>query len=351
MAMRIKTIQKHKLFPEHYTPKLDYWRTQKAIQLIKSEFPKALSKQLNLIRVSAAKFLKKGTGLQDDLAGLQEPVGFRTKDGDEVEIVHSLAKWKRYTLGKYEFKTGSGLYTDMDAIRKDEETSPIHSIYVDQWDWEKVISPRAKSLSYLKDTARSIYSSMKETEKAVASKFPELKPALPEDIAFIHSEDLLEMYPDKSPKEREKLIAKEYGAVFIIGIGHSLRDGKPHDLRAADYDDWSSITSRRTRGLNGDIIVWDRVREDALEISSMGIRVGKTALKAQARLMAQEQILSQPFQRSILSGELPQSIGGGIGQSRLCMLLLQKAHIGEVQSSVWPQDVEEEFEERGVALL
>lgn len=331
---------------------LDYFETQEAIKQVKDIFSKTLSDKLKLHRVSAPKFLKAGTGLQDDLAGTQVPVSFRVKHEEKpIEIVHSLAKWKRHILGKYSFPVGTGLYTDMDAVRKDEDISEIHSVYVDQWDWERVIQQDQRTLGYLKQTVELIYSAMKETEKCINAMHPLLYPRLPKTITFMHSEQLQKKYPDLSPKERERKAAKDHGAIFIIGIGQALTDGKPHDLRAADYDDWSTLTSPETRGLNGDIIIWDELREDALELSSMGIRVDAEALRIQAELTDQRYILKQPYQKSILQGTLPYSIGGGIGQSRLCMALLQKAHIGEVQSSVWPDLVEREFEVRGIPLL
>ncbi|HII72596.1 TPA: aspartate--ammonia ligase, partial [Candidatus Woesearchaeota archaeon] len=290
--------------------------------------------------------------LQDDLAGTQVPVSFVMKHtGDTVEVVHSLAKWKRYTLGKHGFRHGTGIYTDMDAIRKDEETSPIHSIYVDQWDWERVISREERSLDFLKQVVGSIYDALKETEKLVSREFPELLPRLPGKIHFVHSEELEEMFPDLTPKEREHAIAERLGAVFLIGIGAPLKSGEPHDLRAADYDDWITPTSPKTRGLDGDIIVWDPVRKTSLELSSMGIRVDADSLKKQLAHMGLESREGLEFHKGVLEDTLPLSIGGGIGQSRLCMFMLQKAHIGEVQSSVWPEHVEVEFKEKGVHLL
>lgn len=336
------------MMTKKYKPKLGFAETEKGIKLIKDSFERKLARKLNLLRVTAPKFLLRGTGLQDDLAGTQEPVGFRTKFLEEgIEIVHSLAKWKRHTLGLRGFPVGRGIYTDMDAIRKDELASEIHSIYVDQWDWELAIRARDRKLPYLKRVVRRIYSAILETELEVSTRFPRLKRRLPRKIEFLQSEELVREYPGLGPAERELEIAKRFGAVFIIGIGHELSDGRPHDLRAADYDDWSTQT-REGRGLNGDIIVWDSVREKPLEISSMGIRVDASALEYQlekAGLGARKEL---PFHRGILEGKLPQSIGGGIGQSRLCQLLLQKAHIGEVQSSVWPEETHREF---GEAIL
>jgi len=320
--------------------------TEIGIKLIKDTFEKTLAGKLQLVRVTAPRFLKKGTGLQDDLAGTQVPVSFKTKFGEGVEIVHSLAKWKRYKLGKLGLKVGYGIYTDMDAIRKDERVSPIHSIYVDQWDWEKVISKKDRTISFLKKTVSSIYDAILETAFIVGKEFgPKRK--LPPEITFIHAEELEKKYPKLSPLDREKEIAREYGAVFIIGIGHPLSSGKPHDMRAADYDDWCTPTDKGY-GLNGDIILWDEVRKDAIEISSMGIRVDAKALKKQMEMMEMDK---EEFHDKVIDGELPLTIGGGIGQSRLCMFLLKKAHIGEVHSSVWPEEMIMECEKKGIALL
>ncbi|MFH1506132.1 MAG: aspartate--ammonia ligase [archaeon] len=329
--------------PKGYRPTLDFFQTEKAIKLVKDTFEKKLAEKLCLQRVSAPRFLKTGTGLQDDLAGTQVPVDFKaTYTGDTLEMVHSLAKWKRYALGKYGFKLGTGLYTDMDAIRKDEELSDIHSIYVDQWEWEKVIEKQERTLLFLKQTVKDIYKAILETEETVCEMFPELECALPKEIKFISTQELEDMYPELSSSEREDKITEKHRAIFLISIGSKLKSDKPHDLRAADYDDWT---------LNGDIIVWDSVRKKALEISSMGIRVDAKALLKQLKLRGQEDRKDLKFHRGILEGKLPLSIGGGIGQSRLCMLLLQKAHIGEVQSSVWPKHVEEEFMEKKIVLL
>jgi aspartate--ammonia ligase len=340
------------MIPEQYKPKLDFFETEKAIKLVKDTFEKKLAEKLKLQRVSAPKFLITGTGLQDDLAGTQMPVSFRTKfSKSPVEVVHSLAKWKRHALGRYGFKRGTGLYTDMDAIRKDEDISPIHSIYVDQWDWERIVSKEERSIEFLKETVRKIWKAILETEEVIEAEFLRVKAKLPMEIKFIHAEELEELYPDLTPKEREKAIAKKYRAVFIIGIGHPLASGKPHDIRAADYDDWITHTGEGKRGLNGDIIVWDDIREDALELSSMGIRVAAESLLEQLKHMGLEERKDLEFHKAVLEEKLPLTIGGGIGQSRLCMLLLQKAHIGEVQSSIWPKEVEEEFEQRGIPLL
>jgi len=343
MKQALKLQMEKAMLPSGYKSKLDFIQTQRAIKVVKDSFERKLATALSLIRVSAPRFLKLGKGLQDDLAGTQVPVSFTLKHtGDTVEIVHSLAKWKRFALGRYDFKHGTGLYTDMDAVRKDEELSPIHSIYVDQWDWEKVISTDDRSIEFLKKTVKKIYSAIVETEKVVEKEFPEIKARLPEEITFLHTMEVERMYPDLTSKEREDAIAKAYGAVFLIGIGHLLESGEPHDLRAADYDDWR---------LNGDIIIWDKTREKSLELSSMGVRVDADSLKEQLKHMGLEDRKELEFHKGILDDKLPLSIGGGIGQSRLCMALLHKAHIGEVQSSIWPTTVEEEFKEKGVPLL
>ncbi|PIZ52459.1 aspartate--ammonia ligase [Candidatus Woesearchaeota archaeon CG_4_10_14_0_2_um_filter_33_13] len=338
--------------PKGYTPKLDFFATEAAIKLVKDTFEEKLAKKLSLHRVTAPRFLIVGDGLQDDLAGTQTPVSFKAKHtSTPIEVVHSLAKWKRYALGKYEFKHGTGLYTDMDAIRKDEDLDEIHSLYVDQWDWERVVSKDERSLDFLKSIVKKIYAAILETHKHVVKEFPVLKRELPESITFLHTEELEELYPSLSAKDREKEIAKKYGAVFLIGIGHPLKSGLPHDVRATDYDDWVTETSVGKRGLNGDILVWDSVREDVLELSSMGIRVAAESLLIQLKHMGLEERKDLAFHKAVLEEKLPLTIGGGIGQSRLCMFLLQKAHIGEVQASVWPKEVEEEFASRRIPLL
>ena len=336
-------LEKREIIPKDYKPKLDLFQTEKAIKLVKDTFERKLAKKLDLLRVSAPRFLKIGRGLQDDLAGTQIPVGFKTKFTDKrIEMVHSLAKWKRFTLGRYGFKLGTGLYTDMDAVRKDEDISEIHSVYVDQWDWELIISKEQRTLEFLKEIVRKIYSAILETEEIIEKEFPELKRKLAKEIKFISAQELEELYPKLTPKQREDKIAEKFGAVFIIGIGGKLKSGKVHDLRAADYDDWE---------LCGDIIVFDFVRKKSLELSSMGVRVDKKSLLKQLKEMELEHRKELEFHKAILENKIPLTIGGGIGQSRLCMLLLQKAHIGEVQSSVWPEEVEKEFERRGIVLL
>jgi len=335
-----------------YKQQLGLMATERGIKLIKDTFEQELSRGLDLQRVSAPKFLEVGDGLQDDLAGTQEPVSFRVKHRPaNIEIVHSLAKWKRMALSRYGFAPDTGLYTDMDAIRKDEDVSEIHSIYVDQWDWEKRITPEYRNLDYLKETVRSIYLAMRKTEQIVHEAFPIIEPRMPHQITFIHSAELEKRWPEHTPKEREELAAKEYGAFFLIGIGAKLASGKPHDLRAADYDDWITENSDGYQGLNGDIIVFDHTRGRAMELSSMGIRVSPESLKAQLSEMGQEERLSWSFHRGVIDGSIPLSIGGGIGQSRLCMLLLHKMHIGEVQASIWPDSMIEEYAKIGVSFL
>ena len=344
--------KKGEILPKGYSPKLEFFDTERAIKLVKDTFEKKLAEKLSLSRVTAPRFLMVGDGLQDDLAGTQVPVSFKVKHtSTPIEVVHSLAKWKRFALGKCGFKHGVGLYTDMDAIRKDEDLDAIHSLYVDQWDWEKVISKEERTIPFLKSIVKKIYSAILETKDVVSKEFSVLSYELPKEIKFIHSEELEELYPKLSEKEREMAIAKKYGAVFLMGIGHPLKSGLPHDVRAADYDDWISETVDGKRGLNGDILVWDPIRKDVLELSSMGIRVAKESLSAQLKHMGLEDRKSLAFHKAILEEKLPLTIGGGIGQSRICMFLLEKAHIGEVQASVWSEEVEKEFEARKIPLL
>ena len=332
--------------------KLDFFETEKGIKLVKDTFEKFLSKDLDLLRVTAPKFLIEGTGLQDDLAGTQEPVSFKIKDEKrKIEFVHSLAKWKRFILGKYKFKQGKGIYTDMDAVRKDEELSDIHSIYVDQWDWELVISKKERTLDFLKLIVKKIFDSLKKTEKKIIKEFPKLSKRLPSKITFIHTEDLEKLYPHLSSIQREHEITKKYGAVFLIGIGYKLKSGKIHDLRASDYDDWSSETKKGYFGLNGDILVWDDIRKKSLELSSMGIRVDKKSLELQLKLSKEEYKKEFEFHKCILDHKLPLTIGGGIGQSRICMFLLHKRHIGEVQSSVWTEKIKKDIKKSNIILL
>ena len=340
------------IIPADYRLKLLPETTEVAIKLIKDTFERKLSKSLNLRRVTAPLFVLAGTGINDDLSGKENAVGFNitNMNGARAEVVHSLAKWKRTKLAAYGIAPGYGLYTDMNAIRADEEPDNLHSLYVDQWDWEKTIAPSDRNLQYLKDTVRKIYSALKQTEETVYEHFPHITPTLPDEISFIHAEELLRRFPDLTPKERENRIAREFGAVFIIGIGATLSDGKPHDMRAPDYDDWSTINSDGFTGLNGDIMLWNRVLETSFELSSMGIRVNPEAMLAQLEISGKMERLNLQFHKSLMNKELPLSIGGGIGQSRLCMYLLQKAHIGEVQASIWPEEQVEQCRKAGIML-
>lgn len=327
--------------------------TEKAIKYVKDMFQDNLSAQLALLRVTAPMVVMRGTGINDDLNSVERPVTFPIKDmGDApAEVVHSLAKWKRLKLAEMRTEPGRGIYTDMNALRPDEELDNIHSIYVDQWDWEKVILPEQRNLDFLKQTVRRIYEAIKVTENKVYVEFPEIKPELPEEIFFIHSEELRRMYPEMTPKERENAIVRKYGAVFVIGIGHALEDGKLHDGRAADYDDWSTVNEDGFFGLNGDILLWNPLLGSAFEVSSMGIRVDQEAMLRQLGIRGEEHKASLDFHKKLLAGELPQTIGGGIGQSRLCMFLLRKAHVGEVQSSIWPESMRRDCAEAGIELF
>ena len=339
--------------PAGYKPLLDRRQTEQGIKLIKDFFQMNLSTELRLRRVTAPLFVLKGLGINDDLNGVERPVTFPVKDlGDaQAEVVHSLAKWKRLTLAEYGIEPGYGVYADMNAIRADEELDNLHSLYVDQWDWEAAMTVGQRNLDFLKDTVRRIYAAIRRTEFLVCESFPEIKPFLPEEIHFIESEDLLQRYPGKSAKEREDLACKEYGAVFIIGIGGKLSNGEPHDGRAPDYDDWTTENSDGRRGLNGDILIWYPLLERAVELSSMGIRVDRKALLRQLEITGQQARKELYFHKKLLNGELPFSIGGGIGQSRLCMVLLHKAHVGEIQASVWPQDMLDECARMGMAVI
>lgn len=328
---------------EKYKSKLSVLETQKAIRALRHRFEENLCDGLNLSRASAPLFVKKGSGLNDDLNGVERPVSFDILEtGEEVEVVHSLAKWKRMALAKYGFKMHTGLYTDMNAIRRDEHCDSIHSLYVDQWDWEKVISKEDRNFDYLKDTVYRIYSAILNTADGIERQYPELDNYLPRKIKFISTYELEEKYPELSPKERENKAAKEFGAIFLTQIGGRLKNGEKHDGRAPDYDDWK---------LNGDIIVYNRVTDAAFELSSMGIRVDKESLLSQLKEENALDRLELPFHKALVNGELPYTIGGGIGQSRLCMLLLQKAHIGEVHASVWPESEMKRCKEQGIVLL
>ena len=341
------------IIPQHYSPKLLPETTEQAIKRLKESFQCALARKLNLRRVTAPLFVMSGTGLNDDLNGVERPVRFPIKCmGDRrAEVVHSLAKWKRMKLGAYRIAPHYGLYTDMNAIRPDEELDNLHSLYVDQWDWEQTITEADRTLDYLKATVCKIYEALKQTEAELYEMHPHITPTLPDEIRFIHSEELLRMYPSLTPKERENEIARRYGAVFIIGIGDVLSDGKSHDGRAPDYDDWTTANSDGYKGLNGDIILWNSVLESSFEISSMGIRVDREALLRQLEICRCTERLELDFHRALAGGQLPLSIGGGIGQSRLCMYLLQKAHIGEVQASIWPEAQIAECARHGIMLL
>lgn len=339
--------------PTGYKALLDTKQTEQAIKQIKDFFQENLSTELRLSRVTAPLFVLQGLGINDDLNGVERPVTFPIKDlGDaKAEVVHSLAKWKRLTLAEYHIEPGYGIYTDMNAIRADEELDNLHSLYVDQWDWEAVITQEERTLSYLKNVVERIYAAILRTEYLTCETYKEIKPFLPRKIHFIHSEELLQMYPNLSPKEREDAICKKYGAVFIIGIGGKLSDGKKHDGRAPDYDDWSTVAEDGRAGLNGDILIWYPVLERSFELSSMGIRVNQEALLRQLKLEGKEDRKQLFFHRQLLDGRLPLSIGGGIGQSRLCMVMLHKAHIGEIQASIWPDDMRAECAQQGMPLI
>ncbi|MDR2533820.1 MAG: aspartate--ammonia ligase [Tannerellaceae bacterium] len=338
--------------PAGYHALLNLAQTELGIKAIKDFFQQNLSAELRLRRVTAPLFVMKGTGINDDLNGIERPVSFPIKDlhDSQAEIVHSLAKWKRLTLADYGIEAGYGIYTDMNAIRPDESLGNFHSLYVDQWDWERVMTEGERNLDFLRLIVKRIYAAMVRTEYMVYEMFPQIRPVLPPDIYFIHAEELLQRYPLLSVKEREDAVAKEYGAVFIIGIGNELSHGEKHDGRAPDYDDWSTPTPEG-KGLNGDILVWDEVVNHALEFSSMGIRVDRDTLLRQLALSGTESRKELYFHRRLLNGELPQSIGGGIGQSRLCMFYLRKAHIGEIQASIWPDDMRKEAAAAGMHLI
>ena len=314
--------------PVGYKALLDMRQTEMGIKLIKEFFQANLSTELRLRRVTAPLFVLKGLGINDDLNGVERPVTFPIKDlGDaKAEVVHSLAKWKRLTLAEYKIEPGYGVYTDMNAIRADEELDNLHSLYVDQWDWEAVIEKKDRNLAFLEGVVRRIYAAIRRTEYLTCEHYPQLKPFLPEQIHFVHAQDLLDMYPDKTPKEREDAICKKYGAVFVEGIGGKLSDGKKHDGRAPDYDDWSTIAENGKMGLNGDILIWYPVLERSFELSSMGIRVDKESLLRQLKIEGKEDREKLYFHQKLLNDKLPLSIGGGIGQSRLFMVLLHKAH-------------------------
>ena len=328
--------------PDGYSSHLTIRETEQAIKKVKDFFERDLAIELNLTRVSAPLFVDAKSGINDNLNGTERPVGFDIFSGEKFEIVHSLAKWKRYALKKYGFNQGEGLYTDMNAIRRDEETDNIHSIFVDQWDWEKIIAKEERTVETLKKTVKLIYAALRHTEYYITREYDFIGNLLPEKIHFVTTGELEEMYPDKTRKEREYIAAKEHGAIFLMQVGGKLKDGKPHDGRAPDYDDWS---------LNGDIIVYYPILDMALELSSMGIRVDETALLSQLRESGCEDRKALPFHKALLSGELPYTVGGGIGQSRMCMFFLRKAHIGEVQTSYWDEETVRYCKEHGAVLL
>jgi aspartate--ammonia ligase len=339
--------------PPKYRSILSLKETERAIKQVKDFFELNLAAELKLRRVTAPLFVQRGTGINDDLNGVERPVSFEVKDmdGTVAEIVHSLAKWKRMMLADYDIANNYGIYTDMNALRPDEELDNIHSIYVDQWDWEKIILPEHRTLATLKSIVRQIYAVIKRTEFIVYENHPPIVPLLPEEIRFMHAEELQQQYPELSPREREYKAAGEFGAVFIIGIGGGLADGKPHDGRAPDYDDWSTETENGYHGLNGDIVVWNPVLESAFELSSMGIRVDREAMLRQLELQGKLERTDLLFHKRLLAGEFPESIGGGIGQSRLCMYFLRKAHIGEVQASLWPGQMHDHCRKSGIVLM
>lgn len=332
------------VIPEGYRPLLNLKETQIAIKQVKDFFQRELAAELNLKRVSAPLFVSPESGLNDNLNGVERPVSFGVKEQDDkpFEIVHSLAKWKRLALKRYNFNMGEGLYTDMNAIRRDEETDNIHSIFVDQWDWEKIIPEDARNEQTLRETVKAVYEALRVTEKYIANKYDYVECFLPEEITFITTQELVDLYPGLSAKEREYEIVKKHGAVFLMQIGDILSNGEKHDGRAPDYDDWK---------LNGDILVYYPVLDIALELSSMGIRVNAESLAEQLKKAGCEERAELPFQKALLNGELPQTIGGGIGQSRICMFFLRKAHIGEIQVSVWPQEIYDEAAAKGITIL
>ena len=341
------------IIPAGYKPLLDLKQTELAIKKIKDFFLSSLSTELRLRRVTAPLFVLRGLGINDDLNGVERPVTFPIKDMQEAkaEVVHSLAKWKRITLAEYQIEPGFGIVTDMNALRSDEELDNLHSLYVDQWDWERVMTKEERNLAFLRKIVNKIYSAILRTEFYICETYPQLQHYLPEEVHFVHSEELRRLYPDRTAKERENLICKQYGAVFIIGIGGKLEDGKEHDLRAPDYDDWSTSNEDGFMGLNGDLLVWYPVLDRAVELSSMGIRVDTEALERQLALQGKEDRKQLYFHKRLLEGSLPLSIGGGIGQSRLCMILLHKAHVGETQSSIWPDEDRRKCKECGIHLI
>lgn len=331
------------IVPKNYNPVLNLRDTEIAIKLVKDFFEEELAKALNLTRVSAPIMVRPESGLNDNLNGVERPVAFDVPDvGVDAEIVQSLAKWKRQALKTYGFQPGEGLYTDMNAIRRDEETDNIHSVFVDQWDWEKIMLPEERNIGYLQGVVEKIYMTLRKTEGFVCAHYPHIRPELPEKITFVTSQEMEDRYPDKTPKEREYLAVREYGAVFLMNIGGALKSGEKHDGRAPDYDDWD---------LNGDILLYDPLLDISLEVSSMGIRVNPESLRRQLEIRGCTERAELPFQKALLNGELPQTIGGGIGQSRMCVYFLRKAHVGEVQASLWPEEVVKACRENNIQLL
>lgn len=343
----------HLILPKGYKPLLGVTQTEHAIKGLKDFFEINLSTELNLSRVTAPLFVLGGTGVNDDLNGIEKPVAFPVKDipGARAEIVQSLAKWKRMMLGELGFEPGFGLYTDMNAVRPDETLDSTHSLYVDQWDWERVITAKERNVEFLKKVVRKIYSALKRTEHFIYEQYPAIRPVLPEEIVFVHSEELRTLWPKQTPKEREHRLLRDCGAAFIIGIGGDLGDGTIHDGRAPDYDDWSTPTAKGRRGLNGDILVWNPVLKMAFELSSMGIRVDRKALLNQLKIRGCADRKKLMWHQRLLGGEMPLSIGGGIGQSRLCMYFLRKAHVGEIQTSLWPAEMISTCQKHGIRLL
>ncbi|MEG2150335.1 MAG: aspartate--ammonia ligase [Bacteroidaceae bacterium] len=339
--------------PLNYKPLLDLKQTELGIKQIKEFFQQNLSSELRLRRVTAPLFVLKGMGINDDLSGKERAVSFPIKDLDDAqaEVVHSLAKWKRLTLADYKIEMGYGIYTDMNAIRSDEELGNLHSLYVDQWDWERVIAQEDRNIEFLKEIVNRIYAAMIRTEYMVYEMYPQIKPSLPKNIYFIHAEELRKLYPELDAKAREDAIAKQYGAVFIVGIGCKLGDGKEHDLRAPDYDDYTTIGMNGLPGLNGDLLLWNGVLERSVELSSMGIRVDRDTLLKQLKETNNEARLELYFHKRMMEGKLPLCIGGGIGQSRLCMFYLRKAHIGEIQASIWSSEMRAECETLNMPLI
>jgi aspartate--ammonia ligase len=341
------------IIPDNYKPILGLKQTETALKLMKEHFEIGLSSELRLRRVTAPLFVLSSTGLNDNLRGVEEPVDFKIKDmrNQEAEVVQSLAKWKRMMLRDYDIELGNGIYTDMNALRPDEELDNLHSIYVDQWDWERVIRREDRTLETLKKAARQVYATIRRTEYYLFTLYPLIRPVLPEELTFIHAEELYEMYPDLTPKEREDKITEKHGAIFLIGIGSDLPDGKPHDRRAPDYDDWTTETEQGFKGLNGDIIVWNSVLKTACELTSMGIRVDQDELVRQLEITGDQDRLELLFHRRLMDGELPSAIGGGIGQSRTAMVYLRKAHIGEIQSAIWPGEMVDHCRKCGIRLI